>query len=84
MNKFSNILQNIKNNQIQSSLTPPERMYIDIQIKFLKEQLSGSDYKVIKCSEYALKGKALPYDIDSLYEERQKVRDMINELEAKL
>ena len=54
------------------------------QIEALKQQLTSTDYKIIKCSEAQLLGEDLPYDIASLHAERQALRDKINELEAKL
>lgn len=38
------------------------------------------DWKIIKCYEYTLQGKELPYDLPALMKERQKIRDEINEL----
>lgn len=46
-----------------------------------KEQLAGSDYKVIKCAEYNLAELPAPYDIDELHGERQRLRDLINAAE---
>ena len=54
------------------------------QIASLKNQLSSTDYKIIKCSEAQLLGEELPYDISSLHAERQTLRDKINELEQQL
>lgn len=58
----------------------------DLKTKFiideLKKKITESDYKVIKCHEYALVGKELPYDIEALHAERQALRDKINELEG--
>lgn len=56
------------------------------EIILLKKKLSSSesdigDYKITKCYEASLSGEPLPYDIKSLREERQKVRNRINELE---
>lgn len=51
------------------------------KIAILKEQLSATDYKIIKCSEAQLVGEELPYDIVALHAERQAIRDQINELE---
>lgn len=48
----------------------------------LKDELSATDYKIIKCSEYNLAGSALPYDIAELHATRQALRDRINELEG--
>jgi hypothetical protein len=42
------------------------------------------DYKIIKCSEYQLAGKELPYDITELHAERQALRDEINKLEKSM
>lgn len=56
------------------------------EIILLKKKLSSSesdigDYKITKCYEASLSGEPLPYDIKSLREKRQKVRNRINELE---
>lgn len=55
---------------------------VEEQITSLKEQLSSTDYKIIKCSEAQLVGEELPYDIAALHAERQSIRDKINELEG--
>ena len=47
----------------------------------LKAQLAATDYKVIKCAEYYMAGIDPPYNIVILNEERQAIRDQINELE---
>ena len=57
---------------------------ISEQIASIKNQLSSTDYKIIKCSEAQLLGKELPYDIAPLHAERQALRDKINELEQQL
>ena len=54
------------------------------KIQSLKDQLTSSDYKVIKCYEASLTRTVLPYDIDELHSQRQELRDRINELEATL
>lgn len=51
------------------------------EIETLKSQLTETDYKIVKCSEYQLAGLELPYDIQLLHTERQVIRDRINELE---
>jgi hypothetical protein len=51
------------------------------EIKELKEELSSSDYKIIKCNEWALLSQESPYDMISLSKERQEIRNKINELE---
>jgi len=48
----------------------------------LKRQLTETDYKIIKCSEYQLAGLELPYDIAELHTERQELRNKISELES--
>ena len=50
----------------------------------LKRQLANSDYKVIKCMEATLCGEELPYDIDALHEERNRIRAQVNELESNI
>ena len=43
------------------------------------------DYKIIKCYEASISGqKTMPYDLPSLLEKRQEVRDKINELQAEV
>lgn len=51
------------------------------EIADLKEQLSSSDYKVIKCMEASFCGEEMPYDIKVLHAEREGLRNRINELE---
>lgn len=57
-------------------------VYIQKKIDNLKEVLSSSDYKVIKCQEAYLIGEQMPYDVDELHKERQSIRDEINRLES--
>ena len=59
----------------------PEPDY-EAQIATLKEGLSATDYKIIKCSEAQLVGEELPYNVTELHTERQALRDQINQLEA--
>lgn len=54
------------------------------EIQRLKNELTASDYKVIKCYEASLAGKELPYDIAALHIERQQVRDRINQIEVQI
>lgn len=60
---------------------PEAEVSVEEQISDLKAELSSTDYKIVKCSEYQLAGLELPYDISSLHAERQVLRDKINELE---
>ena len=50
----------------------------------LRARITETDYKVLKCYEYSLCGKELPYDIAKLHEERQSLRDEINRIESEL
>ena len=60
---------------------PNKEINIEQKINDLKSKLSATDYKIIKCSEYQLLGYELPYDILTLHQERQSIRDQINLLE---
>ena len=51
------------------------------EIERIKSELQESDYKVIKCAEALTIGAEMPYDVESLHNERQALRDKINELE---
>lgn len=53
------------------------------EIQNLKNTLSNTDYKVIKCIEAYLCGEELPYDINALHIERNAQRLQINTLENK-
>ena len=55
---------------------------VEQQIAELKAELEATDYKVIKCYEAQLKGTDMPYDITTLCDERQAIRDQINTLEG--
>ena len=54
------------------------------EIERLKSELQESDYKVIKCAEAMCINSELPYDVASLHNERQALRDKINKLEEQL
>jgi hypothetical protein len=62
----------------EPAIDPQER------IDELKAQLTATDYKIIKCSEYQLLGLEMPYDIAELHAERQAIRDEINTLEQEV
>lgn len=51
------------------------------EIERLKSELQESDYKVIKCAEAICLNAELPYNMTELHNERQALRDKINELE---
>lgn len=59
-----------------------DRRYMEIER--LKSELQESDYKVIKCAESMAVGAEMPYDVASLHNERQSLRDKINELESEV
>lgn len=50
----------------------------------IESQLSGGDYKVIKCVEAQAAGDQLPYDMEALHRERQQWRNRINVIETEL
>ena len=54
------------------------------EIERLKSELQESDYKVIKCAEAMAVGAELPYNMTELHNERQALRDKINELESEV
>ena len=63
---------------------PTEKEKMQREIWELKEKLSETDYKILKCSEASLLGQELPYDLDAVVSERDGWRAQINELEEKL
>ena len=54
------------------------------EIERLKSELQESDFKVIKCAEALTIGAEMPYEVASLHNERQALRDKINELESEV
>ena len=54
------------------------------EIERLKSELQESDYKVIKCAEAICLNEELPYNMTALHNERQALRDKINELESEV
>lgn len=54
------------------------------EINTLKNTLVAGDYKIIKCYEYYMLGKPLPYDLKTLHENNETTRERINELENRL
>ena len=54
------------------------------EIERMKSELQESDYKVIKCAEAMAVGAEMPYDVASLHNVRQALRDKINELESEV
>ena len=54
------------------------------EIERIKSELQESDYKVIKCAEAMAVGAEMPYNVTELHNERQSLRDKINELESEV
>ena len=54
------------------------------EISELKAQLDSTDYQIIKTYEYSLVGLDPDYDIETLHQERQNLRNQINDLQAEL
>ena len=50
----------------------------------LEVNLSGSDYKIAKCSEAMMMGLELPYDVAVLHAQRKQWRDRINAIDAQI
>lgn len=50
------------------------------EARHAKDMLREDDYKIIKCMEYYLCGKELPYDINELHIEREEYRKKVNKL----
>lgn len=61
-----------------------DRRKIRSEIEMLKAELSDGDYRIIKCYEASLARAKMPYDIETIHQERQTIREKINELEIKL
>ena len=66
-----------------------KREELEAELRVLRSELQANtseigDWKIVKALEYQIAGKKLPYDIDALNAERQKVRDRINEIEKEL
>lgn len=66
-----------------------EKENLEAELRVLRPELQANtskigDWKVIKALEYQLTGREIPYDMDKLNSERQKVRDRINEIESLL
>lgn len=66
-----------------------KREELEAELRVLRSELQANtsnigDWKIIKALEYQLTGEETPYDMKKLNAERQKVRDRINEIEAKI
>jgi hypothetical protein len=84
MNLYKHIIEN-ENGDFEYVYTPIfSQIKVNKSIITLKQQLSDTDYKVIKNMEAQLVNEELPYDSVTLHAERQALRDKINELEELL
>ena len=59
-----------------------DRRYMEIER--LKSELQESDYKVVKISECLAIGSEMPYNAQELHQQRQAIRDRINQLEMEV
>ena len=62
---------------------------LEAELRTLRSKLQANtseigDWKVVKALEYQLTGQKIPYDMERLNSDRQKVRDRINEIEVEL
>lgn len=67
--------------QVYEPPTPSEDDLRLAEIEDLKQQLAESDYKVVKLAEALAIGAEMPYNAMALHQERQALRDRINQLE---
>lgn len=59
-----------------------EKAAAEDEILLLKEKLKEGDYKIIKTIEAKLLSEELPYDVETLTNERKMMRKRINELQG--
>ena len=62
---------------------------LEAELRVLRSKLQANtseigDWKIVKALEYQLIGQKIPYGMEKLNSDRQKVRDRINEIEAEL
>lgn len=62
---------------------------LEAELRALRSKLQANtseigDWKIVKALEYQLTGQSIPYNMEELSSDRQKVRDRINEIEAEL
>ena len=69
---------------VQSWELIEDKELIQQNIDKLKERLSSTDYKIVKCMEASLIGEQLPYNIKNLHKSREELRNKINELEKQM
>ena len=72
-----NIQENEERNKLEAELR-------DLRSKLQANTSDIGDWRIIKALEYRLAGKEIPYDVNKLSDERQIIRDRINEIENSL
>ena len=84
--EYKNVLFNTQESDAEEYKISIDEQQANIQMEIerLKSELQESDYKVIKCAEAMAVGAEMPYDVASLHNERQALRDKINELESEV
>lgn len=78
----TNTYYHIDGQIVLKRIVEPE--YVRQQVEALENELSKTDYKVIKAYEASLIGKQVPYDFNQVHADRQALRDKINSLEELL
>ena len=73
----------IQNSAMSEEQIASQRI-IDLQAKLSSTSSEIGDYRVVKCMEASLLGAEMPYDVEKLISERQKVRDQINQTQDQL
>lgn len=66
------------------TLSEKQQKIISLIASLTSTSSNIGDWKVIKCYEYSLEGKELPYNLSSLAAARQEVRDEINKLQQEI
>ena len=56
----------------------------NLESRLLSVASPVGDWKVAKCMEYQIAGLDMPYDNNELHEQRQAIRDRINEIQEEL
>ena len=61
-----------------------QQRIIDLKCILESRESELGDWKFLKYQEYAMMGKAPPFDIGEYNAKRQEIRDEINQIEAEL
>jgi hypothetical protein len=87
LNEYGNLVGNLfyeDGKFINKEINLKDKELKHERIMFLKEQLSNTDFKVIKCYEAQLSNEEMPYDLQTLLAQRKAWRDEINQLEFEI